>query len=102
MLIQTFRDLLYHGFTLAFHCWRCQRWSEADLAAIVGAGHARRGYGPCRSGAGGQCAVGPRMGEVPARLSFPELLHYADRMKRFILAVLVLAASLMGPLAYAD
>jgi len=38
IVIQTYSDLRLNGYGLAYHCWRCQRWSDVDLAAIVAAG----------------------------------------------------------------
>jgi hypothetical protein len=38
MLIETYADRRREGYTLAYHCWRCRRWSDVDLATIISAG----------------------------------------------------------------
>lgn len=35
--IATYADLHRAGHSLAYHCWRCALWSDADLAAIIAA-----------------------------------------------------------------
>jgi len=42
--IATYADLHRHGYSIAYHCWRCQRWSDVDLAAIVTAGRGGQSY----------------------------------------------------------
>lgn len=58
MLTQTFADLLDHGLQPAFHCWRCSRWTEADLARIVASGRRDEVYVGKKPRCGGCGAVG--------------------------------------------
>lgn len=42
--IAPYTDLYRAGYSLAYHCWRCRRWSDIDLAAIIAAGRGGQAY----------------------------------------------------------
>lgn len=43
IVIATVDDHLQHGYTLAVHCWRCNKWHDVDLEGLSRQGRGNLG-----------------------------------------------------------